>query len=99
MLSLSEFNDYQTSKARDPLTSKPDKMAPAINVLDRLIREHLLLSDQIFLGISKDVEEDSGQMQILEQKIESIKRFIVSHPESTWTMSVLEYRIRQEHFK
>lgn len=53
MLSLSEINDYRASKGRDPLTSKPDNMASAINVLDRLIREQLYLSDQISLNNSK----------------------------------------------
>ena len=99
MLSLSEINDYRASKGRDPLTSEPDNMALAINVLDRLIREHLLLSDLMFLGDSKDVDEDNSKIKILQQKIERIKRFIVGHPESNWTMSLLEYRIRQEHFK
>lgn len=99
MLSLSQINDYRASKGRDPLTSKPDNMAPAINVLDRLIREQLHLSDQIFLNNSKDPDSDRIQIELLTTKIESIKRFIVGHPESSWTMPVLEHRIRQEFYK
>lgn len=99
MLSLSQINDYRASKGRDPLTSKPDNMAPAINVLDRLIREQLHLSDQIFLNNSTDPESDKIKIQLLTTKIDSIKKFIVGHPESSWTMSVLEYRIRQEFYK
>ena len=99
MLSLSEINDYRASKGRDPLTSKPDNMALAINVLDRLIREQLYLSDQIFLNNSEDPDADRLQIELLTTKIDSIKKFIVRHPESNWTMSALEYRIRQEHYK
>ena len=99
MLSLSQINDYRASKGRDPLTSKPDNMAPAINVLDRLIREQLHLSDQIILNNSEDPDADKIQIEMLTAKIDSIKKFIVGHPESTWTMPVLEYRIRQEFYK
>lgn len=99
MLSLSQINDYRASKGRDPLTSKPDNMAPAINVLDRLIREQLHLSDQIFLKNSEDPDADRMQIELLTTKIDSIKKFIVGHPESSWTMPVLEYRIRQEFYK
>jgi len=99
MLSLSQINDYRASKGRDPLTSKPDNMAPAINVLDRLIREQLHLSDQIFLNNSEDPDSDKIQIELLTTKIDSIKKFIVGHPESSWTMPVLEYRIRQEFYK
>lgn len=99
MLSLSQINDYRASKGRDPLTSKPDNMAPAINVLDRLIREQLHLSDQIILNNSKDPDADKIQIEMLTAKIDSIKKFIVGHPESSWTMPVLEYRIRQEFYK
>ena len=99
MLSLSEINDYRASKERDPLTSKPDNMAQAINVLDRLIREQLYLSDQISLNKSEDPDSDRLQIELLTKKIDSIKKHIVSQPESTWTMKKLEYRIRQEHYK
>lgn len=99
MLSLSQINDYRASKGRDPLTSEPDNMAPAINVLDRLIREQLHLIDQILLDNSKNPDADKLQIELLTTKIDSIKKFIVGHPESTWTMPVLEYRIRQEFYK
>ena len=99
MLSIPEFNDYQTSKARDPLTSKPDKMAPALRVLDRFIIEQLYISDQIHLNNSEDSDLDRLQIELLTDTIQSIKKYIVTHPDSSWSMSKLEYRIRQEHYK
>ena len=99
---LEEINNYRASKGRDPLTPAdlaPDPMATAMDTLDLLIREQLLLTDKLFLNASEDPKADKTQIEKLNKQIEEVKDWIVDHPESIWTMEVLEYRIRQVHYK
>ena len=99
---LEEVNNDRASKGRDPLTPAdlaPDPMATAMDTLDLLIREQLLLTDKLFLNASEDPKADKAQIEKLNSEIEEVKKYIVNNYESTWTMDVLEYRIRQVHFK
>jgi len=99
---LQNVNEYRAKKGRDPLTPgdfAPDPMAASLKSLDLLIRERHLLLDKIYLNASENPHDDEYKADRLEEEINELKEWICLHPESKWTMEVLDYRIRQEHYK
>ena len=99
---LEVVNSYRASKGRDLLTPDDlmiDPMSRCIVELDMLIREHALLVDRCLLDISEDEEADKARIKELDSLIDEAKDVIVSDPDSSWTKSLLEYRIRQVHYQ
>jgi hypothetical protein len=99
---LEQINQYRKQKGKDFLTPDdfaPDPMASLMNELDLLIREKTLLVDKVLLDKSTQVREDKKKIDLLKEQIEDIKESITTHPESTWTIELLDYRIRQVHYK
>jgi len=53
----------------------------------------------VLLDKSTQVKEDKNKIDSLQEQIKDIKESIIEHPDSTWTKQLLEYRIRQVHYK
>ena len=99
---LEEVNRYRASKGRDlicPDDLCPDPMSRCIAELDLLIREHDLLVDRVLLDLADNDLAHKTKIEELSSLIEEAKELIVNDPDSNWTKPVLEYRIRQEHYK
>lgn len=99
---LEQINEYRKQKGKDLLTPDdfaPDPVASLVSDLDLLIREEMILVDKVLLDKSTQVKEDKNKIDSLQEQIKDIKESIVEHPDSTWTKQLLEYRIRQVHYK
>lgn len=99
---LEHVNRYRASKGKDLICPDDlmfDPMSRCIGELDLLIREHSLLVDRCLLDMSEDEDADKARIDKLTVLIEEAKEAIVNDPDSNWTKPVLEYRIRQEHYK
>ena len=99
---LEHVNRYRASKGKDLICPDDlmfDPMSRCIGELDLLIREHSLLVDRCLLNISENEESDRARIKGLDGLIDEVKQYIIDSPDSNWTKSQLEYRIRQVHYK